>query len=87
MKVRRTQESTDLAKRQHAASDRPARPAGARRANSDSRMPCQDIAVALNTPLTTPIVTVDHASVNAPVSTTLAAIPNASHAITVRGAT
>src|SRR5271166_5379051 len=65
----------------------PARPIGARRADSDSRMPCQDIAVALSMPATTPIATADHASLNLPVSTTLPAIPNASHDMTKRGAT
>ena len=51
----------------------------------DARPP-KDIAVALRTPVTAPIARAGHASVNAPISTTLAAMPNASPAITNRGA-
>src|SRR5258708_7284769 len=65
----------------------PARPAGARRADSDSRIPCQDIAVALSATVTAPIPTAGQSAPDAASATTLTAIPNASPAMTGRGLT
>ena len=62
-------------------------PKGARRAVSESRMPCQDMAVALRTAPTSPMATAGHAAVNSPANATLPAIPRARPAITSRGLT
>jgi len=59
---------------------------GARRAVSDSRMPCHDIAVALSRAPTSPIAAIGQAAVNNPVRTMLPAMPKARPAITRRGA-
>lgn len=41
---------------------------GARRADTDNRIPCQDIAGARSIPVITPIASVVHVSLNVPIS-------------------